>query len=61
MVKAELIKAFNQYAREKGLAPATSKKAFGTAMLDQMIIPVETVTPKSMVGKWKLGRVGSVP
>jgi putative DNA primase/helicase len=55
VVKAELVKAFNQYAREKGLPPATSNKAFGIAMQDQMIIPVETKHPKvggSQVEAW---------
>ncbi len=46
VVKAELVKAFNEYAREKGLPIATSNKAFGIAMQDQMIIPVETMHPK---------------
>lgn len=47
VVKAELVKAFNEYAREKGLPPARSNKAFGIAMQDQMIIPVETTHPKA--------------
>ena len=46
VVKAELVKAFNEYAREKRLPPATSNKAFGIAMQDQMIIPVETKHPR---------------
>lgn len=46
VVKAELVKAFNEYARNKGLPPARSNKAFGIAMQDQMIIPVETKHPE---------------
>lgn len=43
---AELVNAFNEYAREKRLSSATSNKAFGIAMLDQMIVPMETSHPK---------------
>jgi len=43
--KADLVKAYNEYAKSLGLPPASSKKAFGTYMLDQTIVPVETYHP----------------
>ena len=45
-VQADLVKAFNQYARERNMPIATSNKAFGIAMQDQLVIPVETTHPK---------------
>lgn len=47
VVKNDLIKAYNKWAKEHGLATAPSKKAFGSFMIDQTVIPVETVHPSS--------------
>jgi putative DNA primase/helicase len=46
IVKADLIVAYNQYARQMSFPPSQSKKALGKDMLDQTIIPVETFYPK---------------
>lgn len=46
VVKADLLKAYNEYAKAQGLPPATSKKSFGTALQDQAVIPVDTTNPK---------------
>jgi putative DNA primase/helicase len=43
--KADLIAAYNEYARNERLPLAPSKKAFGGMMMDQMVIPVETTNP----------------
>jgi putative DNA primase/helicase len=45
VVKAELVQAFNQYAKQMKLPLASSKKAFGMSMKDQTTIPVETTYP----------------
>lgn len=45
VLKADLFKAYNDWARENGLPPATSKIAFGKEMMDQGSIPVETARP----------------
>jgi putative DNA primase/helicase len=50
VVKSDLVKAYNEYAKQNGLPVAPSKKAFGTTMIDQTVIPVETTYP-SVNGK----------
>ena len=50
VVKSELVDAYNKYAIQMGLPLATSKKAFGKTMMDQTVIPVETMYP-SVNGK----------
>jgi putative DNA primase/helicase len=50
VVKSKLIDAYNKYAKQMNLPLATSKKAFGTAMKDQIVIPIETTYP-SVNGK----------
>jgi putative DNA primase/helicase len=50
VIKSDLIQAYNEYAKQKGLPVAPSKKAFGTTMMDQTVMPVETTYP-SVNGK----------
>lgn len=45
--KADLVVAYNRWAKENGVPPATSKKAFGTLMMDQQTIPVATGFPNN--------------
>jgi putative DNA primase/helicase len=47
VIKADLISAYNQYAKKMKLAQATSGIAFGRAMMDQTSIPVVTFHPKA--------------
>jgi len=44
--KADLLKAYNLWASSHGYPSATSKKAFGTIMQDQTVIPTDTCQPK---------------
>lgn len=46
VVKADLLAAYNTWAKSQGLPSAPSKKAFGSAMQDQTTIPVDTSTPR---------------
>jgi P4 family phage/plasmid primase-like protien len=46
VVKADLIKAYNEYVKELGFPPASSNKAFGKEIMDQTITPVVTSYPK---------------
>lgn len=41
VLKTELVAAYNEWARRSGFPPATSMNAFGRAIGDQMIIPVD--------------------
>jgi len=45
IVKADFVAAYNEYANENGFPPAPSKKAIGSQMEDQTIIPVDTYYP----------------
>lgn len=45
VVKSELVEAYNQYAKKMRLPIASSKKAFGKTMIDQTVIPVDTMYP----------------
>ena len=42
IIKSELVTAYNRWAKEHKLSPATSKIAFGKVIIDQMVIPVES-------------------
>jgi len=42
ITKSELVTAYNRWAKEHKLPPATSKIAFGKIIIDQMVIPVES-------------------
>jgi putative DNA primase/helicase len=56
VVKSDLILEYNKWAKNLGLPPATSKKAFGTVIGDQGIIPVTTCYPQVNDGRpeaWK--------
>jgi putative DNA primase/helicase len=44
--KSDLLKAYNLWASSHGYPSATSKKAFGTIMMDQTVIPTDTCQPK---------------
>jgi putative DNA primase/helicase len=46
VIKTDLISAYNQYASKMELPPTTSGIAFGKAIADQTLIPVETFHPK---------------
>jgi putative DNA primase/helicase len=46
VVKADLLRDYNAWASEHGYPPATSKKAFGSIMQDQTILPTDTCQPK---------------
>lgn len=46
VIKVDLLAAYNDYAKQMGLSLARSKGTFGKAMMDQTVIPVETIYPK---------------
>ena len=46
IVKTDLLAAYNEYAKEIGLPQATSKISFSKSMIDQTLIPVDTILPK---------------
>lgn len=46
VVKADLLTAYNIWASSQGHPPAASKKAFGSIIQDQTVIPTDTCQPK---------------
>lgn len=48
--KNHLLLEYNKWAKENNLPPASSKKAFGSKIQDQSIIPVDTSYPKQGAG-----------
>lgn len=44
ILKADMVVEYNKWARANGFPPAASMKAFGGAMADQTLIPVDTTT-----------------